>query len=89
MDEFMRWPKPYLFLLATCDWKLSWVIEIWMKNHLESESNYNSVKELFPQLIYKEWKIMLGWHLVLVTLSCGLQLVLSKTIKIGDTEYHV
>ena len=31
---------------------------------------------------------MLGWHLVLVTLHRGLQLVLSKTIVIGDTKYH-
>jgi hypothetical protein len=28
---------------------------------------------------------MLGLHLVLVTL----QLVLSKTIRIGDTKYHI
>ena len=32
---------------------------------------------------------MLGQHLVLVTLYYTLQLVLSKTIKIGDTKYHV
>ena len=32
---------------------------------------------------------MLGQHLVLVTLYCALQLVLSKTIRIGDTDYHV
>ena len=29
---------------------------------------------------------MLGWYLVLVTQHLGLQLVLSKTIKIGDTQ---
>jgi hypothetical protein len=32
---------------------------------------------------------MLGCHLVLVTLYHGLQLVLSKTIRIGDTKYHI
>ena len=31
---------------------------------------------------------MLGSHLVLVTLNRGLQLLLSKTIRIGDTKYH-
>ena len=33
--------------------------------------------------------MMLGLHLVLVTLYRGLQLVLSKTIGIGDTRYHI
>ena len=32
---------------------------------------------------------MLGYYLALVTLLHGLQLVLSKTIWIGDTEYHI
>ena len=32
---------------------------------------------------------MLGEHLVLVTLYRGLQLVLSKTIRIVDTKYHI
>ena len=31
---------------------------------------------------------MLGWPLSLVTLYHGLQLVLHKTIRIGDTIYH-
>ena len=26
---------------------------------------------------------------MLVTLPCGLQFVLSKTIRIGDTKYHI
>jgi hypothetical protein len=34
--------------------------------------------------------MMLGEHLVLVTLDRGLQLVLSKTIRIGDdTKYYI
>ena len=32
---------------------------------------------------------MLGQHLVLVTIYRGLQLALSKTIRIGDTKYHI
>ena len=32
---------------------------------------------------------MLGYHLVLVTLYCGLQSVLSKTIRIGETKTHI
>ena len=32
---------------------------------------------------------MLGYHLLLVTLHQGLQLVLSKTIRIGDTKYNI
>ena len=42
-----------------------------------------------PPKFYKQWQTMLGSHLVLVTLYRGLQLVLSKTIRIGDTKYHV
>ena len=32
---------------------------------------------------------MLGEHLVMVTLYHGLQLVMSKTIGIGDAKYHI
>ena len=32
---------------------------------------------------------MLDLHLVLVSLHRGLQLLLSKTIRIGDTKYHI
>jgi hypothetical protein len=32
---------------------------------------------------------MLGLHLALGTLYQALKLVLSKTIKIGDTKYHI
>ena len=42
MDEFIHSPKLYLLLLATCDEILSWMIEIWMKNHLVSDSNCNT-----------------------------------------------
>ena len=43
MGEFIHWPKHYLLLFATCDKILSWVIEIWMKNHLVSDGNCNTV----------------------------------------------
>ena len=43
MDEFIHWPKPYLALSASWDDKLSWMIEIRMKNHLVSDSDYNIV----------------------------------------------
>ena len=44
---------------------------------------------IIPQNIDKEWQVMLGYHLVLVTLYRGLQLVVSKTIIIGDYKYHI
>ena len=37
--------------------------------------------------MHKEWQILLGLHLVLVTIHAQLQSVLSKTNKIGDTKY--
>ena len=44
MDEFIPWSKPYILLSATCDKILSWMIEIWMKNHLVSDNICNTVK---------------------------------------------
>ena len=32
---------------------------------------------------------MLGLYLVLVTLNRGLKYILSKTISIGDIQYHI
>ena len=83
----IHWPKPYLLLSTTPDEILSWVIEIWMKFHLVSDSNCNTAANLHKS--YKERQIMLGYHLVLVALHHGLQLVLSKTNRIGDTTYHI
>ena len=56
IDEFIHWPKPYLLLSATCDEILSWMIEIWMKNHLISDSNCNTVNPLSPQKIIRNEK---------------------------------
>ena len=47
---------------------LLWTIENWMKNHLVSDSSCNIVKSIVLNSFYKEWQIMLGSHLVLVTL---------------------
>ena len=43
MDEFIYWPKPHLLLPTTYDEILSWMIDIWMKNHFVSGSNCNTV----------------------------------------------
>jgi hypothetical protein len=44
IDEFIHWPKLYLLLSSTCDETLSsWMIIIWMKNHLVSDSNCKSI----------------------------------------------
>jgi hypothetical protein len=43
VDEFIHWPKPYILLSATCDEILSRVITIWMKTHLVSDNNCNTV----------------------------------------------
>ena len=43
MDEFIRWPKPYLLFSTTCDEILSWVIEMWMKYYLVSDSYCDTV----------------------------------------------
>ena len=63
VDEFIHWSKPYPFLSATCDKILSWMIEIWMKNHLVCYNTYNTVNLQSPppkkKQNYKEWKIML------------------------------
>ena len=32
---------------------------------------------------------MLGQHVVLVTLYCGLQLILSNTMRIAHTKYYI
>ena len=81
--------KSYLLLSATCDEILSWMIESWMKNHLVSDSNGNTVNALSPKKITRNDKSCWVNILVLVTLYRGLQLILSKTIRIGDTKYHI
>ena len=65
------------------------MIEIWMSSHLVSEYNCNNVNLQSLNFFYKEWQIIIGYDLVLVTLHWGLQLVSSKTIRIGDTKYDI
>ena len=43
MVEYIHWSKPYLLLLATCGELLSWMLEIWMKNHVVIDGNCNFV----------------------------------------------
>ena len=54
MDEFIHWSKPYMLLSTTCDEILSWMIEIWMKIHLVSDSNHRHCKSVIPPKIYKD-----------------------------------
>ena len=86
MDEFIHWPKPYLSLISNLwcniamdDWNLD------EKSPGKGHQLQHHKSITLPK-IYKEWQIMLGQHLVLVTLHHGLQLVLSKTIRIADTK---
>ena len=51
MDEFIHWLEPYLLLSATCDEILSWMIEIWMKIHLVSDSNCNTLNPYSPKIL--------------------------------------
>ena len=64
------------------DWKLD----------EKSLSKWQYLQHCKPRIIkssYKEQQILSGYHLVLVTLHRGLQLVLSKTIRLGDSKYHI
>ena len=60
---------------------------------LKFDWNSNTVNLQSPQIKNKQMirndNIILGYHLVLVTLYQCLQLLLSKTIRIGDTKYHI
>ena len=90
MDD--EWVYPLAKTLPSLVNNLWWniVMDDWNldENHLVSDNNWNIVNLWSPN-IYKEWEIMLGLHLVLVTLYHGLQLVLSKTIQNGDIKNHI
>ena len=60
-----------------------------MKNHLVSDNICYTVKLESPKQITRNDKITLGEHLALVTLHCGLQSILIKSIRIGGTKYHI
>ena len=44
------------------------MIEIWMRNHLLSDNNYNVANSKCQIVLYMECQIMVGLHLVVVTL---------------------
>jgi hypothetical protein len=50
MDELIHWPKPYLLLSTTCDEILSWMINIWMRNHLVSDIDCKTINLLSQKL---------------------------------------
>ena len=81
--------KFYLLLSASCDEMLSWMIEIWMKNHLVSGSNCNTVILWSPKRFTRDDKIMFGLTCIVGDTTPGLQLVLSTTSRIGDTRYQI
>ena len=81
--------KPCLLLSATCDGILSWMIEIWMKIYLVSKSSCNTATLRLSKKFTRNDKQCWVKHLVLVTLYRGLQSILSKTIRIGDTQYPI
>ena len=74
-------------LLATCDEILSWMIEIWMKNVLVSGSNCNIVILLSSKNL-QGMRNNIGLTYRVGDTYYSLQLVLSKTIRIGDTKYR-
>ena len=88
-DEFIHWPKSYLLLSPTCDDMLSWMIEFWIKNHLLSDSKYNTINLQSPK------KLQGMTNNAGLTFSVGVLhhvlhvLVLSKTIGIGDIKIHI
>ena len=87
--EEKKQKKCIFYILKFCNKLYSCMIEIWMKNHLVSDSTCNIIKSIMPNYV-KEWQLMLGLHLVLVTPPVGgLQLVLSKTYRIGETKYNI
>ena len=49
MDELIHWPKPYILLSTTCDEIQSCMIEIWIKIHLVSDNNCNTVDLEYPK----------------------------------------
>jgi len=73
-----------------CDKILSRTIDIWMKIHLVSDSNYNIVKILIPnyniQGVTNNIRFTFGGGDTTRTI---LQIVMSKTNRMGDTTYNI
>ena len=52
-DEIVHWPEPCLLLSSTCNEILSWMMEFWIRNHLVSGSNCNTVNlQSFPNFLH-------------------------------------
>ena len=66
------------------------MMENWMKNHLLSDNNYNIVIPYCPIFFFnKKWQIMLGLHLVLVTLHGWFTINIEQDEWIDDTKYVI
>ena len=65
--------KPNLFLSATCGEMLSWMIEIWMKNHLVIATLpiYNPQKNLQRKTNNVGFTFSVGGTIPWVTISIG------------------
>jgi hypothetical protein len=59
-----------------------------MKNHLVSD-NFCNIVNLCPLENLQEMTNNVGLTFSIRDTPYGLQLVLSKTIRIGDTKYHI
>lgn len=72
-----------------CSEVMSWIIEIWTENHLVSDIFCNIVNIFMPEFFLQEWQRMLD-SIVFGdgdTYMCGLQVVLSKTKRIDNTNF--
>jgi hypothetical protein len=61
-----------------CNETLTWMIDIWMTNHLVSDNNCNIVNMNAQFFSYKEWQIVEDLDIVLVTLHRRLTISIEK-----------
>jgi hypothetical protein len=62
---------------------LSWMIEIWMKKYSKSDDNGRIVDLLCPYRFTRNDKLMLGLHIVLVTLHGWFTTTMFCLISVG------
>ena len=63
--------------------------EVWMRNHLGSDNKCNIILSTMTKVLQGMTNDV-GLHLVSATPHLSnLQLVLSKTCRIGDTKYNI
>ena len=70
-DEFIHWPKSRLLLSTTCDEILSWMDEIWMKNHLASDNTSQHCNFIISPKELQGMTNDVGLHLELMMLHRG------------------